>query len=1319
MTWRQLLASRLAKRTGLAVAVLGLLWGACEGVTRSDWFRELIRTRLERALEGVAGGSVMAGEVQFGASRLSFRILDLEVRAAPGRPPLIAVPETSLRLSWRALLTGRAVLESLHVHSPVLRVDAGEGGPSAALSRGRVSGLHHLEIQRLVLSDGRILWNGRTFAAAFRGTGVRVDASFNPATRAYSVDAACAGLHWSLAGRSGPPVSAAALSAVVGADGIEILGAEAHGEGYDWQARGFLQSTPELRFDGDFGLTADLGLLAGWLGGLADPTWPPVAGQLQADGSLHWLPAGGSLRYTGTLRGQRISAGRAAAHAAVEAMFAGDLHGIDFPAFSGSALGGSFAGQAEIRDLGLEPRFAVKAQVSETRLDELAVASGVRNFPWSGWLGADLSASGVVGGGFEVTVQARVQPQGGVGQIPVSGLGELRYMSRAGSVEIAALQLSTPNAQLELAGTLDARGGAALEVRVGLESRQALERLLTAFRPQVALPPDTPDGRYSFLGRAVGPLGSPAEARLDGTFAVQEFLFRGQRWERLELEGELSSDRLALRSGFLADGAGRLELRGTLPLTAAGALRLKASGRGLDASKLALAGGLEIPAAGSVALDLEAQGSQSEPVVRATVAVEGPSVYGEAFERLEAQASYGPHGMELRDIRLLRGDAVLAAEATVARADGSLEFELESKRWPLEGSTWAQVVAPNLTGWVRFGLRGTAPLRGNAPLLRSIAIEGAWEFSDLRLGEVELGRWSGACRTDRRTRRVAIDWQADALAGTAHGGLVLHLDEKGGYAGTVQFEGLDPARIALLLDLPGWITGGAVAGQASFAGEAEELRSFKADGILDQFEVRAAFPEETDYVVTNVFPLRWDIADGALRLDSMSLSGPDTKLDIDGTLGLLNERRLDLAVNGSLDLQALRWLRSGLTATGQAHVGLQLRGPLVGPVLDGSVELVGAVLRGPGLPFTLSDLTGTIALRDNEARIEELTAVCGGGVIRFSGASAIRGSGLEYRMQADAASVRLDYPEGLSSVLDGSLTLAGVGYRSMLSGDLLISRMATANDFALGDLFAGFQQPEPAQAGPLLRGMQLNVQVSAVAQLPIETSLVREMEADFDLELVGPLGSPALLGTIGITKAETQMLGTNYRISRGEIRFVNPFETEPVLDIELETRIRDVDITLVLSGPGRELNLSYRSDPPLPFHELVNLVAVGKEPTVDPTLASQRRIEQQSLVQTGADNILSQALERPMSQRLQRFFGVSRLKVDPQVGGLEANPSARISTEQQLAKDLTLIYSYDLSSAQQQAVRIEWTPTRRWSLIVTRDQNGLVGSDILYKVRLR
>ena len=68
------------------------------------------------------------------------------------------------------------------------------------------------------------------------------------------------------------------------------------------------------------------------------------------------------------------------------------------------------------------------------------------------------------------------------------------------------------------------------------------------------------------------------------------------------------------------------------------------------------------------------------------------------------------------------------------------------------------------------------------------------------------------------------------------------------------------------------------------------------------------------------------------------------------------------------------------------------------------------------------------------------------------------------------------------------------------------------------------------------------------------------------------------------------------------------------MDFEFETRIRDIDIGLILSGPARRLNVSYRSDPPLSFADLVNLVAVGRSPITDPVISSQQRIQQQSLI---------------------------------------------------------------------------------------------------------
>jgi translocation and assembly module TamB len=311
------------------------------------------------------------------------------------------------------------------------------------------------------------------------------------------------------------------------------------------------------------------------------------------------------------------------------------------------------------------------------------------------------------------------------------------------------------------------------------------------------------------------------------------------------------------------------------------------------------------------------------------------------------------------------------------------------------------------------------------------------------------------------------------------------------------------------------------------------------------------------------------------------------------------------------------------------------------------------------------------------------------------------------------------YPATVSSTYDGRLSLSGTGARSLVSGEITVTRMNISAETDLGSVLASLgEPPETPATSPVLQNIQFNVHVGSVPDLRIETSLVRNLQASVDLRLSGTALNPSLLGRTSITQGEIEFRGSRYDINRGDLSFVNPFRIEPIVNFELETRIGGVDIALLLSGPARKMNLTYRSDPPLQMSDLINLIAVGRAPTTDPVLAAQQSVTQQSLIQTGANTVLSQAIAQPFSRRLQRFFGVSRLKVDPQIGGAEANPSARISTEQQITNDITFTYSYDLSSAQQQVVRVEYQPNRRWSIIVVRDENGLLGSDFLYKKRL-
>ena len=88
-----------------------------------------------------------------------------------------------------------------------------------------------------------------------------------------------------------------------------------------------------------------------------------------------------------------------------------------------------------------------------------------------------------------------------------------------------------------------------------------------------------------------------------------------------------------------------------------------------------------------------------------------------------------------------------------------------------------------------------------------------------------------------------------------------------------------------------------------------------------------------------------------------------------------------------------------------------------------------------------------------------------------------------------------------------------------------------------------------------------------------------------------------------------------------------------------------------------------------------------------------------------------------MVGRLQRFFGVSKLRIDPTIGGVENNPQARLTLEQQVTPDITFTYITNVTSSNPQVVRVEWALSKQWSVVALREENGVIGMDFFFKKR--
>lgn len=219
--------------------------------------------------------------------------------------------------------------------------------------------------------------------------------------------------------------------------------------------------------------------------------------------------------------------------------------------------------------------------------------------------------------------------------------------------------------------------------------------------------------------------------------------------------------------------------------------------------------------------------------------------------------------------------------------------------------------------------------------------------------------------------------------------------------------------------------------------------------------------------------------------------------------------------------------------------------------------------------------------------------------------------------------------------------------------------------------------------------------------------------ADIDVRLQGTLARPVNVGTVQIRSGDAVFRGNRYRLNRGEISMTNPFRTQPVLDLEVQTRVQRYDLRLDVSGPLDRLKIAYRSDPPLPTADILSLLALGytRQQEEMATAGSP------PMPTVGASALLSEALSSQMTSRIQRLFGVSRVKIDPNVGGPGTTGGARVTVEQQVTRDFILTYVTNTASAQYRVIQFEWAMSENVSILGVRDQNGIFGLE--FKLRQR
>jgi len=910
---------------------------------------------------------------------------------------------------------------------------------------------------------------------------------------------------------------------------------------------------------------------------------------------------------------------------------------------------------------------------------------------------------------------------------PVHGQIAASYEARSGILDLGPSSVTLPSSRAVFSGAFGR------EMRVQLESRD-LDDLLPALGQSAARLPAklASGGGVVFDGTVTGKLDDP---RIAGHLHVTRFSYLERGFDSLDADVNASPGNLGLRNAALARGPARAQFELAVGLsqwkTRDGSLIFgKGTIRDVPLADLAaLAGAQSTPVTGTLNATAQLTGTVGNPLLNADIDLIKGVIRNEPFDRFTAGVSYSGHTVGLASGQLTAGAKQIRLSATFDRAPdrfdaGRLRFQVTSNAMPLEQIHALQEARPGLNGTVQVTADGDVELG-----------QPGFRITDLHADVWLRGlQWTGeplrdihlTANSDGPVLRAHLD--SGVADSTVRGDGEWRLE--GDYPGsaTVSFSSLDLARLRV------WMAPSVASAASRFAGSAEgQLRIdgpalkpqlMKAELRISKFEIGpapdAGLPTAAA-TLHNSGPLVASMANSVVTVESARLVGGSSDFSITGKLLFDRKSALDLRVSGRVDLAIVREFSHDLISSGTLAADATVRGPFDAPQVNGRMDLHDAAMDIAGLPNGISRASGVVLFTGDRATIQSLSGETGGGRIEISGFAGYSGGPVIFRLHAQATQVRVRYPEGVSNIADASLNLTGTSDRSMIAGTITVRRAGFNPESDIGSLLANSAEPvrTPSARTGFLGGLNFDVQINTAADTQFETSLTENLQAEANLRLRGTASNPALIGRINITQGQMVFFGTKFTINQGSIAFYNPLRVEPVLDVDLETKARGVDIMLTVSGPLDKLNLTPRSDPPLQFSEIVALLATGRDPTSDPALLAAQSTTPQTWQQMGASALLGQAIASPVAGRLQRFFGVSNLRIDPMSPGVENNPQARLTLEQQVTPDLIFTYITNVTTSNPQVVQVEWALSRQWSAVVLREENGLLGLDFFYKRRFK
>jgi len=288
---------------------------------------------------------------------------------------------------------------------------------------------------------------------------------------------------------------------------------------------------------------------------------------------------------------------------------------------------------------------------------------------------------------------------------------------------------------------------------------------------------------------------------------------------------------------------------------------------------------------------------------------------------------------------------------------------------------------------------------------------------------------------------------------------------------------------------------------------------------------------------------------------------------------------------------------------GDLGLDVDVSGTFGHPVLSGAGDMTvnAARFTNATLP-TLRGFNVRFTFRDNALTLDRFAGDLAGGPFNMSGRvtfAKLTEPILDLQMRAQSVLVARN--DTLTARADGNVRVTGPFAAATISGNVALTNTRFLKNIDLLPIgLPGRPAPQPpaerpeffSLPGPPFRDWKFDVTITTKDPVLIRGNLATG-EATTDLKLTGTGLKPGLQGVIHMEGVEATLPFSRLDISRGSLTFNPSDSTNPTIDLQGTSVIRDYTVRVYVYGTLLSPQAVFTSEPPLPQEEIISLIATG------------------------------------------------------------------------------------------------------------------------------